>query len=295
VKRLPKLRTTAKAPDELSPDEIVETLLAETGAMGKLPTNEQKLLSFLQLKQLSFDFAEEFDFLPEKEELPNDLRAVLSVEDKIVATHAGLGIKRTRFSVLHEIGHYILPDHRQKLFPDTAETLSWWTRSRLEKEANQVAADLLFQANRFTEEAVSLPLSSRTAHDLAPKYGASYEATIRRYVERHVLPCAVIVYDKVSQGSDEVDPEDDQYRIQYTIPSPAFSKRCFSRVKSDEEFSRGSEIFRVHGARDVGDILQTELVVERNDGPAWHFETEIFTNGYKIFQLLTREIKSKQG
>jgi Zn-dependent peptidase ImmA (M78 family) len=262
-------------------------LLVEADAADKFPTDEQKLLGFLQLKQLSFDFAKEFDFLADKQELPQKLRAALSLDDKVVATHSGLSEKRLRFSILHEVGHYILPEHR-RVYVDTDETLSWRSQVRMEREANQMAAELLFQGNRFTEESLAFPLSCRTVHQLAPKYGASYESGIRRYVERHVLPCAVIVYDKMPGDPEESDIEDAQYKIQYTITSPSFSKHYFTAVESKEPFSRGADIFKVHAARNVANIAETQLVVEKADKGNWHFETELFTNGYKIFQFVVR-------
>jgi hypothetical protein len=163
----------------------------------------------------------------------------------------------------------------------------------MEREANQMAAELLFQGDRFTEESLASPLSCRTVHELAPKYGASYESAIRRYVERHVLPCAVIVYDRVSRDTEDVDLEDAQYHIHYTIASPVFSKRYFSAVESKKPFSKGSDIFKVHGARDVAKIAETELVVEKADKGSWRFDTELFTNGYKIFQFITRPVKGQ--
>lgn len=290
-----KLRLSASKDDTPSPDEIVEAILRETGTAENPPTDETRVLSYLSLEQMSFDFASEFDFLAPETNFPEDLRAVLSVEDKLIATHSGLSSKRARFSVLHEVGHYVLPEHRDRLlFPDTEETLSWRTKVRLEKEANQLAADLIFQGNRFSDEAADMPLSSRTVHELAPRYEASYEASIRRYVERHLVPCAVIVYKSVSPRADDTDPEEAEYRIQYTIASPPFKRKYFSAVESSEGFSRGSEIFQVHGYRDVSDILRTELVVEKDGGEAWHFESEVFTNGYKIFQLVLQEIRKRR-
>ena len=261
----------------------------ETGVAEKLPTDEGKLLGFLNLKQLSFDFKEELSFIVDKPDIPANLRAALSLNDQVVVTHTNLGAKRSRFSVFHEIGHFVLPEHRDKLFLDTDETLSWWTRVRLEREANEFAADLLFQTNRFTEEVLDAPLSSRSALNLAPQYGASYESALRRYVERHVLPCAVVVYDKLTHPTGESDFEDDQYKIQYTVTSPPFRKLYFSAVESSEPISRASEIYKVRGSWDVNRIVESEIVVEKaNARGDWRFETELFTNGYKIFQFLVR-------
>src|SRR6266481_6527872 len=161
----PRIRIDAAAC--LTKEEIVETLLVESGASRNLPTDEQKLLGFFGLKQQSFDFMNELDFVEGDDQPRSDIRAVLSVADKIVAVQSDLNEKRSRFSILHEIGHFVLPEHREKLFLDDDETLSWWTRTRLEREANQVAAELLFQGHRFTSEAIDHPFSLQTVLDLA--------------------------------------------------------------------------------------------------------------------------------
>jgi hypothetical protein len=55
------LQTSTKTPDPIGPDEILETLLVEAGAAGELPTDEERLLSFLGLEQMSFAFMHELD------------------------------------------------------------------------------------------------------------------------------------------------------------------------------------------------------------------------------------------
>lgn len=275
---------------ELTSDEIVETLLAESGVANALPTNEHALLDFLDLKQLSFDFKAELDFVDADDETIEDLRAVLSKNEKVVAIHSDLNEKRSRFSTLHEIAHYILPEHHDKLFLDDDETLSWWSRIRLEQEANQIAADLLFQGRRFNAEAVDQALSWRTVLELAPKYGASYEAAARRYVEGHVVPCALVVYDKMAK-TNEVDFEEDLYRLQYTRASGPFQKQFFRSLQSDPNKFIGSELYK---PKYWGEITEREFVVGYGEHSKWHFDTEVFSNGYKIFQLIRRQKDQSQ-
>ena len=131
--------------DSFSHEEIAGTLLNEAGALRSLPTDETTLLDFLGLKQMSFDFGDEPDFVQNAPDIPRHLRAALSVSERMVVTHAKLGAKRSRWSVFHEIAHFILPEHLDKLFLDTDKTLSVWTKTRLEREANSVAAELMFQ------------------------------------------------------------------------------------------------------------------------------------------------------
>ena len=271
--------------DELEHDEIAAALLDEAGVLDSLPTPENALLTFLGLTQLSFNFGEEPEWTQLSPEIPKKLRAALSVNDRVVVTHSELGPKRNRWSVFHEIAHFVLPEHLEKIFLDDDRTLNIWTRSRLEREANSLAAELLFQGNRFTEESLDLPLSCRTVFDLAPRFDASYESAIRRYVERHVLPCAAIVYDRVRSLPGE-DIADQRYRVHYTVASAPFKKKFFSAVTTDSDFARGSEIFQVHGSENIGNVIETPLTVQKHGGGEWVFDSELFTNSYKIFQLV---------
>jgi IrrE N-terminal-like domain len=284
---LPSLKTTAW---ELPHDEIAEALLDEAGSRDSLPTSESGLLTYLGLTQRSFDFDAEPEFLQVGTQISGRLRAALSVNDRIVATHSQLGPKRTRWSVFHEISHFVLPEHIDRIFLDDDKTLSPLTKARLEREANSLAAELIFQGNRFTEESLDLPLSCQTALDLAPRFDASFESAILRYVERHPLPCAAIVYEKAHTISGE-DIEDGMYRIHYTVASPLFKRKYFSGVQTDPELTPGSEILQPSGASRIGSVVETEFSVNKQDGSSWVFKSELFTNGYKIFQFAIGDAK----
>jgi Zn-dependent peptidase ImmA (M78 family) len=283
-----KLRTSPAEPNTLTTEEIVDALLLESGADRKLPTSQEKLLDFLGLKQLSFDFMTELEFIEDAEIPSKEIRAALSLNDRLVAVQSNLTEKRHRFSVLHEIAHFVLPEHREKLFIDDDETLSFWAKARLEREANQVAADLLFQGQRFSREAQESPLSIQTVLELAPQFGASYEAALRRFVEGHAVPCAVIVYDKTARANDD-DPEDDFYRLQYTITSETFRKRFFARLTATPNRFTRSELYK---PKLWGQIIRDELVLDGDGSEKRRFETELFSNGYKIFQLLCKPLEA---
>lgn len=290
-----KLQIANKPPYSLTADEILETLLVEAGTARELPTNEHKLLNFLGLEQLSFDFMHELDFLDTPAKPEGELRAALHMAERVVATQSGMAEQRKRFSMFHEIAHCVLPEHQSKLFVDTDKTLSMWTRIRLEREANKFAADLLFQGKLFTEQALSLEISLTTAVALAPKFGASYEATLRRYAETHVLPCALIVYDKVGRN-EESYVEDDEYRIQYTVSSVPFRKLYFSGGFSmDSDTCKAKDIYSPHEIWSVGRVVEKELAIASQGKEKWRFETEVFSNGYKVFQFLRRPIKRAVG
>lgn len=281
-----RLRGSPAEPSSLTVKEIVDTLLLESGVDRKLPTNQAALLEFLGLEQLSFDFMTDLEFMGDVETAPTDIRAALSLNDRLVAVQSNLSEKRTRFSVLHEIAHFVLPEHRDRLFIDDDETLSVWAKARLEREANKVAADLLFQGERFSKEAQDKALSIQTVLELAPRFGASYEAGLRRFVEGQVVPCAVVVYDKTSRTSEE-DPEDDMYKLQYTIASETFRRRFFARLTATPNRFTRSELYK---PKLWGGIVQGELALDDEGNDKMRFETELFSNGYKIFQLICKSL-----
>lgn len=281
------LRTSTKAHGLVPPEEILETLLAEAGAAGNLPTDENRLLSFLGLEQMTFDFVHELDFLEGSGKPAGEIRAAVHLAERVVATQTGMGDKRTRFCIFHEIAHCVLPEHNEKMFMDSDQTLSWWTKARLEREANQFAADLLFQGDLFTDRALSGAMSLKTAIDLAPEFGASFEATFRRYVETHVSPCALIVYDKIA-GARENYIEEDDYRFHYVITSTPFRKTYFSGLETSDDKCKASDIYGANASWRIGSIGERDLVVHGQGDEALRFETEVFNNGYKIFQFLKR-------
>ena len=289
---MPTLRTSNQTSDLITPDEILEALLVEAGTAGELPTDETRLLSFLGFEQLSFDFTHELDFLNDRnyDKPAGEVRAAVHFSERVVATQTGMGDKRTRFSIFHEIAHCVLPEHNDKLFVDSDLTLSWWTKARLEREANQFAADLLFQGSLFTDRALDNVVSLKTPIELAPTFGASFEAAFRRYTELHICPCALIVYDKVGRGAESYLEEDD-YRLQYVVTSSPFRKMYFSSLKTSEDTCKASEIFGLNASWNIGVVAEKELSVHGQSDEFWRFETDLFNNGYKIFQFLRRPVK----
>ncbi len=293
-----KLHASAKPAEELGTQEILETLLVEAGTAGILPTSEKKLLQFLGLEQLSFDFMNEVDWVTEKDTVPGELRAALHLDEKVVATQSGQGEKRTRFSIFHEIAHCVLPEHHERLFIDTDHTLGWWTKARLEREANRFAANLHFQGDLFTEQALGLPTSLNTVLGLAPKFGASYESGLRRYTETHVEPCALIVYERLPRKSEDGDVDEDDYRIHYTIASKSFRRDYFASVELSDGKCKASEIFGKRPIWPLSSVVEQELTIDREGKNAWRFDTEVFTNSYKVFQFVRRPVatgKSKKN
>lgn len=92
---------------------------------------------------------------------------------------------RKKFLRLHEVGHDILPWQSALAYADNESTLSPSTKTIFEREANQAAAELLFQGRRFGRIAAEYETGMGAVGALKKKSGASLRATLRRYAEDH--------------------------------------------------------------------------------------------------------------
>jgi len=100
---------------------------------------------------------------------------------------------RKRFTIAHEIGHFVIPHHRllrnvcQEKKIDSFDA----RLDRPEIEANEFASELLLPsavlASRFNLKELSLSAVSKVAED----FQTSLTATVRRYLSLTDLPCAM--------------------------------------------------------------------------------------------------------
>ena len=267
---------------EISPEEIVAFLLRETAQGSRGPINTASILEYLRLTYLETDFTRDLSF--SNFDIKSTPRALLSFPDRIVAVDSDLSPKRLRFSVLHEIGHYVLPEHQNALYVCDEIDLSATTNFKREAEANQIAASLIFKGNVFTLAANSSKPSAALVKRLATEFEASFEATVRRMVEKNLSPLLLAVF-KRSNSVSAIDPsQPQQWSVRYCIASPAFSSRYFSGITG----SPSEEIAAAVTApgRDISDALQAEIAIGLPGGEAQEFFSEWFSNTYNIFALL---------
>jgi len=193
----------------------------------------------------------------------------------------------TRFSVLHEIGHYVLPHHEHTLYVCDDVGLSFSTRLVMEKEANEFAADLLFLGDRFSVEANCRPIDARTVKDLANKYRASFEATARRLVESNFRPCMLVAF-KLEQKGDTVDVDAVPiWTVRYCVASPTFKTTYFEKISGVLPAETVAAV--TQPGRDIVDRVVGEVEIASRAGNAkTTFRTESFSNTYNFFCLMTQ-------
>ncbi len=177
-------------------------LLHEAGAVGTFPTPLDDLMSVAKLvyageitlslgerRSLARRFGDKF------ERAMRHLQGMISFEQNAVWLAADLYPSKKRFVHAHELGHHILPVHRQLAYLDNWETMDGSLRDACEREANQAAIDLLAQGDRLREIADDSRLGLSLLQKLSLETEISLVATARYICEESRRPrCAVISY-----------------------------------------------------------------------------------------------------
>jgi IrrE N-terminal-like domain len=265
---------------DIRPEDLVAALL-DACDIREPPTDDQMVFDFLKLRRdaLPGEIAE----LPAMLGLDPKIRAMLDLNERLVLVHPGFVGQRERFAwaSLHEVGHYVLPDHRELLFKCSWKDLGYQTQRRLEIEANRFAADLIFQGHTFIKEALDSELSLSVPLNLKKRYRASYEAAIGRYVERNPKPCALVVYRPSNAGESEPP-----LKVQYSVRSASWTHfayivpRQVSPMDSPEH-----QLFYSSSASTQ--IVEAEFIAAgRNQNGPRIFPSQLFSNSYSVFQLI---------
>lgn len=182
---------------------LADGLLREAAAYDRFPTPvddivaaaelsepEHSLLSNLILAQAPRYLREAIAPLRRK------VRALLDRKEREIHLDPTIdNDAQRRFKRCHEVSHHLYPWQRALGYADDDTTLAFTTRLLFEREANQGAAELLFQRNRFDRAASDYAVGIASVIELAGTFGTSIHATFRRYVETHHRAVAGLVLE----------------------------------------------------------------------------------------------------
>lgn len=179
---------------------------------------------------------------------------------------------------LHETGHGFIP-HQRKMYEfmeDGKLELDPEINDIFEREANNFAAETLFQLDTYEKIAADYRIAIQTPVDLAQKFGSSIYSSIRRYVQTHFAPIALAVYN--------FPKESESFKLRrLPMHSNSFLKK-FGSVN----FPPNCEKFGFLGSILNTSQYQTNQICGLQDLNEDIHETSIhvFTNTYEIFVML---------
>jgi Zn-dependent peptidase ImmA (M78 family) len=106
---------------------------------------------------------------------------------------------RIRFTIAHELGHYFIDQHRNRLKEgDSLSFVSSFPCSGIEKEANHFASFLLMPRSKFLKRASKMEAGLSSILKLSSDFGASIEATAIHYSKIDAAPVLIVRWDENS-------------------------------------------------------------------------------------------------
>ena len=102
---------------------------------------------------------------------------------------------RKRFTIAHELGHFVLGHNHKEVAHDDQASLEYYQNGSLETEANQFASELLMPTSIFLEYLEGERFSPQLMHDLAGEFRTSVTSVVYKYLENGGHPIAVFYSD----------------------------------------------------------------------------------------------------
>lgn len=139
----------------------------------------------------------------------------------VITVNAAHPRPRQRFTALHEVVHTLLPGFsmrtQYRCQPGVAESQVHPGDPDLERLCDIGAAELLFPRAAFLDDLTGRPATSALVRDLATRYDASLEATVRRIVTLNPAPTLFLALEVSCKPTR---PDDEPVlRIQYHYSS----------------------------------------------------------------------------
>jgi hypothetical protein len=138
---------------------------------------------------------------------------------------------RRKFTIAHEIGHFLLPGHDVEECVCLSHDLESWGEKldKRELDANEFAAELLIPTLLVQKRVTAAEPGLRHITEIAREFSASLTATARRFVEISSYRCAmvwstkgrIIWYAKSSEFGHHV-------RVGESVDRQALAYACFS-------------------------------------------------------------------
>ena len=170
-----------------------QKIINECG-LSQPPIDENLVLDYLGLQKDTFSVKDK-DI---EKEVKKDFMKIsgfikTSSEGKSqIYINSDMPVNRQRFTIFHELAHYILPWHKKLNYFCEKKYLSPAYQKVIEKEANELGVELLMPKEMFFEDINSLNISFNSIIELSNKYKTSIESTAIRYTRLHPKVCGLI-------------------------------------------------------------------------------------------------------
>lgn len=273
--------------------------MLETYGVKEFPTPIDELIEFSKLSCSKYNPNEKglwTKFNEKAKSVFHKIKAILCLSNNQILIAEDIHPAKESFAKGHELGHFIIPWHREILYACSEYDLDHRTREIMEREANFSAAETLFQGDRFIGIAKQFPLHMNTILKMKELcITTSYVATARRYVETNQHSCVLLVLEPVQTivESDLVykNPVDNsekpvhkfggtELKLSYVVYSESFLKQ-FGRLNFCKNFSSKHPISKIVNEGSSEDVMESEVKFKDKT-----LKIQTFYNSYCVMALL---------
>jgi Zn-dependent peptidase ImmA (M78 family) len=178
----------------------------------------------------------------------------------------------------HEVGHSVIPRHREFLFGDNEYTLDPICHAIVEAEANYAGSQLLFLQKRFAQEARDGALEFTAINALSKRFGNTLTTTLWRMVEDRDPGAPVFGMVTAHPRYPEIGAGADGNPIRYFIRSRGFRDQ-FGGVFPGDAYAL---INRHATRRKRGPVFDASDVLPNVNGEKCEFRLESFCNSHAL-------------
>jgi len=178
----------------------------------------------------------------------------------------------------HEVGHSVIPWHREFLFGDNEYTLDPVCHAIVEAEANYTASQLLFLQQRFSQEARDGSLEFKAINAISKRFGNTLTTTFWRMIEDRDPNSPVFGMVTAHPHYPEIGTGEGGKSIRYFIRSRAFRER-FGAVVPEAAYAL---IQRNATRRKRGPVFDATDVLPNSNGEQCEFRLESFCNTHAL-------------
>jgi hypothetical protein len=290
-------RAESSLPSARDITDLTNALLRRAGVHGVLPTPIEKLYEFSNIECFTFGDDEQRRWERMRGSAQNVVRRMFQklrgfgdLREKVVFVASDAPIARDRFVKGHELGHQIIPWHRvRREYVDDNYNLSPAAQALFEREANFFAAEVLFQADLFSNRARDFTPSLDAVFTLAEAHQSSRQATLWRFAEVHDYPVVGAIYYPYRGATGNRDLS--RWTLWRQIASPAFERR-FPLVSLPRWLDVQHPFVQATSHRS---ILQGDSLELQGAPPGTKCSWSSWWNGYALLVLLSLRRRIRFG
>ncbi|HTA98158.1 MAG TPA: ImmA/IrrE family metallo-endopeptidase [Solirubrobacteraceae bacterium] len=197
----------------------------------------------------------------------------------VVGVRALDGIERQRFTILHEVGHTLLPG-----FADTNQYRCSGPKTREEQLCDIAASELLLPRRFFVRDLLDATPGLEGVEALAKSYEASIEATALRAVDLQRDAAMLLVFRVAHKPSER--GHEDEYEPKLRMSWSHGRRGNWPYMRQHKSVSDGSPIKRAHEGELVDEVGTLGNLASTESGPV-RISARRYGSDGRVLALLT--------